>query len=1064
VNKSALTLAKSDYSSSANDTFRSSNTSFINPTSTFCFIPTAANQFCDVRLPGNNITSCQNDELPIFETPLPTVQSTGGPSYGLRNFPFTQLCNFDGRAQVQDNAILPASEERPRKKTRRDTSLSTSDDSIFGGQQRSCPENFQQSANVDNSDLSPETDAKLREWLDNCTMPPTNDMIETAAWFTKASVNAIRNWLPKASLIGSFPTSSRVQFYPEMTSIAGTAAAAVDRRTTQPPSPAPIPNGGVSESESDRRLLQKFIDKRRNGECRTRVDHDKQGEYVCTYNCGYRTERKHSWDRHEKCRQPQTFWICNQCRVDGEEELFVASRKDKLRDHCRAKHKIEGTDSLDSVVRISKVANPGIFVRICPYGTYRFQSWEDRIAHLVSHFKNEPLNCNRHDSAISLVPTKPHNDFHPGGSRYDGEPPRDSKKDDTPSGPHGSNHSSTQPSGSNRRSGYGPRDEDILFTTYSFSLDLFDSTFEYRPSFIDSLEYVGPLGHGSSACVEEVRHDRTRRIFARKNFYESQPTMFQNFVQEVQIMRRLRHPSIVRFVAAYQYKSHLSVVMEPVAENDLDKYLADQKNANKVRESILPWFLALTSGMSYLHAQHICHGDIKLSNILLLRSSVLYTDFGRSREDPSVAQVNHVREGDMFALGVVLLQLVAASLGRTIRTLPSFGIDGSNTPSISESPPNISWKNITIPDLRMHTDVILGKLLEVCQSLLQASPAERPTAWDLAATVERISHPLVQNPSQPAKQWSRSQTRASSSFVAENGSVDCRLPRVRADHNESPLEWTFTFTFRESFGYATEFSQDIAFRHVSIPGMRYQEVHPTCSTLLPRRLIDLGIRDEEVSLRATSDISGAGKPIAYAAIDHCWILDPPAAVESLPRPGSLNNWASLPLTFRQAVVVVRRLRFRYLWVESICILDDEYYDQASPSIERIAFENARMTLIVATASRSNARCFNHDTERLFPAALGDKGALAKTTTMDALPMMRTPRMWRSEYHTRTSIRCLHVHYPSRCQLPPGPGQEGFLSRSFRNKLDPSELRKLAPSLGDASVSAANLPIALETNT
>ncbi|KAH7311451.1 heterokaryon incompatibility protein-domain-containing protein [Stachybotrys elegans] len=109
-----------------------------------------------------------------------------------------------------------------------------------------------------------------------------------------------------------------------------------------------------------------------------------------------------------------------------------------------------------------------------------------------------------------------------------------------------------------------------------------------------------------------------------------------------------------------------------------------------------------------------------------------------------------------------------------------------------------------------------------------------------------------------------------------------------------------------------------------------QNEHPRCAKLptryTPTRVLDLGENDGSViKLLCDSDASSAG----WAALSHCWGTEtkPPMLNAK-----NLQDWISgidrsaLPPTFSNAVDVCRALSIRYLWIDSICILQDDPKD------------------------------------------------------------------------------------------------------------------------------------------
>lgn len=134
----------------------------------------------------------------------------------------------------------------------------------------------------------------------------------------------------------------------------------------------------------------------------------------------------------------------------------------------------------------------------------------------------------------------------------------------------------------------------------------------------------------------------------------------------------------------------------------------------------------------------------------------------------------------------------------------------------------------------------------------------------------------------------------------------------------------------------------------------------------PTRLLDVGTDGGE-TLRLRVRTADASATPDYAALSYCWGKQPPGHPQHplLSRTTRANVDArllslsenDLPLTIREAVIVARRLGIRFLWVDLLCIVQDDAADWARESrlMGRI-FQRASLT-IAATASISMAHGF-----------------------------------------------------------------------------------------------------------
>jgi hypothetical protein len=134
------------------------------------------------------------------------------------------------------------------------------------------------------------------------------------------------------------------------------------------------------------------------------------------------------------------------------------------------------------------------------------------------------------------------------------------------------------------------------------------------------------------------------------------------------------------------------------------------------------------------------------------------------------------------------------------------------------------------------------------------------------------------------------------------------------------------------------------------------EEHADCKTtrggsmgmdaLLPKRVVDVSpptSTGEDVRLHESSD----GEVGTYVCLSHCWGGFQPLQTtrESLHAWKANIPWAQVPQTFRDAVFVTRRLGFRFLWIDSLCIVQDDKQDweEQAPLMWSI-YSNATLTL------------------------------------------------------------------------------------------------------------------------
>jgi len=135
---------------------------------------------------------------------------------------------------------------------------------------------------------------------------------------------------------------------------------------------------------------------------------------------------------------------------------------------------------------------------------------------------------------------------------------------------------------------------------------------------------------------------------------------------------------------------------------------------------------------------------------------------------------------------------------------------------------------------------------------------------------------------------------------------------------------------------------------------------------IPTRLIDVGLSDSlRLRLVETADNNGAlmadVSKAGFMALSYCWGGDQQAKLLEA-RVADYKrgiDLAMLPLTLREAVWVARETGFRYLWIDSLCIQQDDRDGQGNNpdkaiEITRMASYYGRATITLCAASAEMA--------------------------------------------------------------------------------------------------------------
>ena len=165
---------------------------------------------------------------------------------------------------------------------------------------------------------------------------------------------------------------------------------------------------------------------------------------------------------------------------------------------------------------------------------------------------------------------------------------------------------------------------------------------------VDNLFLDKLLGKGSFADVYLTRIKDDPGLYATKVYNreqtEASSSLFNYLKAEINLLKGINHPNIVKLKDVTKTKKHFYLVLEYCnggeLKNALDKYKLKYNKA--FSEEIVQYLMRqIVDAMNYLHSRNIMHRDIKLENILLnydseedknnlniMKATVKIVDFG----------------------------------------------------------------------------------------------------------------------------------------------------------------------------------------------------------------------------------------------------------------------------------------------------------------------------------------------------------------------------------------------------------------------------------------------------
>ncbi|KAJ4713957.1 Receptor kinase [Melia azedarach] len=246
----------------------------------------------------------------------------------------------------------------------------------------------------------------------------------------------------------------------------------------------------------------------------------------------------------------------------------------------------------------------------------------------------------------------------------------------------------------------------------------------------------------------------------------------KEFVQQMQLLGKIRHENLVKIVSFYYSREEKLVIYEFLPNGNLFDLLHENRGVGRIpldwtsRFSIIKEIAKAVAFLHQtLHSHRVPHANLKSSNVLILRDNNVYhaklTDFGflpllpsrKGSERLAIAKSPEFSQGkklthkaDVYCFGVILLEIITGK------------IPGEISPGNDETIEDLSdWVRMVVNN-DWSTDILdveilaareghneMLKLTELALECTDNAPEKRPRMTEILRRIEEIEPRIEEN-------------------------------------------------------------------------------------------------------------------------------------------------------------------------------------------------------------------------------------------------------------------------------------------------------------------------------